>query len=498
MMDDSLTLAALLAHPNNGSLEVLTAALGVWKSVAAGVDERQLPDQTTPTLGILLTPTPANSWQIDALLRRTHDRGYTGLVLTGTPVGKGSCALASRLGMDLLQAANPIALARACWELLEARDALTLSAVRRVVQSIEYHAEDLADLLAHINATIGDGIALIDRQGALRSAGSPVPPELLARVSFDAWLDIVESTHQTLVSVPVDSGNRRDLRVALLGKSAGTAHRNALAAAVEVVMPMVAARLLIDEVEAVSDVSRSSGLLEDFLEERGSLDAEIERRMLARGWRTSGYHLGFRLIGRSRVDAFELLRLVRTELARLAVPEHATTRGAGVSGWLTFADAPSSTMLSQALRDLHTLHQRLQTHYPVATGVGSLTSGSAGLVTTLGEARDAATLAQQRPHTGWFLPINNLGLEQILLAWTASDTFTPAANTLLSPLREADLETLRVYLDEESSVKGTAHKLGLHRNTVSVRMQRIQEALGVDLHDPESRLAVQLALRAIR
>ncbi|MFE3175747.1 helix-turn-helix domain-containing protein [Amycolatopsis sp. NPDC059235] len=38
--------------------------------------------------------------------------------------------------------------------------------------------------------------------------------------------------------------------------------------------------------------------------------------------------------------------------------------------------------------------------------------------------------------------------------------------------------------------------LGLHRSTVTQRMERIAELLAVDLGDPDDRLAVHLATRA--
>jgi hypothetical protein len=284
----------------------------------------------------------------------------------------------------------------------------------------------------------------------------------------------------------------------LHGRNAGVAHRNALAAAVEVLMPNVAARLLVDEVESVSDVSRSSGLLGDFLESRGNLNPEVEQRMLARGWRVSGHHLGFRMVARGRVDPLELLRFLTSKLALLPVDSHATTRGAGVIGWLTVAQAPTPAQLAHHVRDLHELHSSALSTFPIATGVGALGSGSEGLATTLGEARDAARLAADRARSRWFVPIDSLGLEQLLLSWTSSDTFAPAAQSLLGPLSETERLTLAAYLDEESSVLATAHRLGLHRNTVSARIQRIQAALGADLSDPETRLALQLACRVTR
>ena len=62
-------------------------------------------------------------------------------------------------------------------------------------------------------------------------------------------------------------------------------------------------------------------------------------------------------------------------------------------------------------------------------GVGSLATGSAGLTSSLSEAADAARIAVTRSSTGWFLRVDGLGLEQLLLAWTGNDTFVPAAGT---------------------------------------------------------------------
>ena len=266
-------------------------------------------------------------------------------------------------------------------------------------------------------------------------------------------------------------------------------------------MPAVAARILIDEVAEVSDASVSSGVLRDFIDLRGAPDADVERRMLERGWRTAGYHLAFRIIGRARIDTFQLLRFVTRELGTIAADSHATTSGRGVSGWLTFAEPPTPQQVEAHVTELRGLHLAARRDFNVATGVGSLESGSAGLTASLSEATDAARIAVDRSATGWFVRVDGLGLEQLLLAWTGNDTFVPAARSLLAPLQEGGgelLETLSAYLDHESGIAATAAALGLHRNTVSTRIQRAQELLGVDMADPEARLALHLACRAVR
>lgn len=502
-MSEPLRLGVLLAHPGNGGLRVVVQADDVeWTDAVIETTEQDLPSESTGGIVILTSPPPPTPWQRDALVRRIRDRGFRALAVPHAEgFDAGSQALAMRLGLTLLHVERPLELAKACWQLVEAGDALTLAYVRKVAQSIEYHAEGLPDLLRHLSASVGHGIALIDSEGVLLQAGGELEVEVHAAIDFTGWIDVARTAAAAAASVRVDSPTRAGLRLAFFGRGLSDRQLSALAVAAEVAMPAVAARILIDEVDAVNDASLSSGVLRDFVDLRGTPDPDVERRMLERGWRTTGYHLAFRIIGRARLDPFQLLRFITTALGSIAVDSHATTSGRGVSGWLTFTEPPSPGQVEAhvaALRDLHVAAGR---SFNIATGVGSLESGSAGLTASLNEAADAARIAVNRSATGWFVRVDGLGLEQLLLAWTGNDTFLPAARSLLAPLRQAGngelLDTLASYLDHESGVAATATALGLHRNTVSTRIQRAQELLGVDMDDPEARLALHLACRAV-
>ncbi|MFD0473694.1 helix-turn-helix domain-containing protein [Nonomuraea thailandensis] len=67
---------------------------------------------------------------------------------------------------------------------------------------------------------------------------------------------------------------------------------------------------------------------------------------------------------------------------------------------------------------------------------------------------------------------------------------------MLRPLLAIDrdgtlLETLGAVLDEGGALKA-AERLGVHRNTITTRLDRIKSA-GFDLDDAVTRLALQLA-----
>lgn len=93
-----------------------------------------------------------------------------------------------------------------------------------------------------------------------------------------------------------------------------------------------------------------------------------------------------------------------------------------------------------------------------------------------------------------------VGVKRLLFGWYTTEALTQLARDILEPIRAGStngelLDTLECYLDTESSLTDTAAALGIHRNTVTRRLRRIEELIGVSLHHPDERLALQLACR---
>ncbi|GAB3261436.1 PucR family transcriptional regulator [Arthrobacter pigmenti] len=502
-MSKQLSVSHLLSHSANGGLNILVGDENtLWPDVVVEFSESRFPNHVEGALAILTAPPPRDAWQQDALIRRMRDRGFRALAMPGAgSFGKGTQVLAVRLGLVLLSVERPMELARACWQLLQGRDSLTLDFVRKISHSFEYRADRLSDLLRVLASNIGYGIALVASDGVVLQAGGELPVELLNEISFGPWVDTVSTAHGDAASVRVDSPSRAGLRLAVFGNGLSDTQLNALSVAAEVMMPGIAARLLIDEVADVNDATAASGLLRDFLEQYPVADAELEQRMQDRGWRTGGYHVAFRVTGRSHLDTFQLLRMMKQELAEIKTDSHAVISGRGVTGWLRFQGPPVPQDLEAQVTRLRRMHHNLRIALNVATGIGTLDSGRAGLYTSINGANDAARIAMNRSAAGWFVRIDALGLEQLLLSWTENDRFVPAAKSLLAPLQRDGaklLTTISSYLDHESSISATAEAMDLHRNTVAARIHRVQDLLGLDLTDPETRLAVHLACRALQ
>ncbi|MEU2119074.1 PucR family transcriptional regulator [Streptomyces sp. NPDC016459] len=148
--------------------------------------------------------------------------------------------------------------------------------------------------------------------------------------------------------------------------------------------------------------------------------------------------------------------------------------------------------------------ERAGVHPPVVVvGVaGSWAAASAGLR----HAAETATAAQGLSDRPWY---DARRLDIDLLLWRLhfhGDTVLAAfVDRAIGPLRDHDrtsrpplLPTLETYLAHAGRKAETARELHLNRQTLYNRLARISELLGTDLDDPQTVLALSLALRARR
>ncbi|MEU8764039.1 PucR family transcriptional regulator [Streptomyces sp. NPDC048659] len=146
--------------------------------------------------------------------------------------------------------------------------------------------------------------------------------------------------------------------------------------------------------------------------------------------------------------------------------------------------------------------ERAGVHPPVVVvGVaGGWAAASAGLR----HAAETATAAQGLSELPWY---DARRLDTDLLLWRLRDHPDLAAfvDRAIGPLRDHDrtsrpplLPTLETYLAHAGRKAETARELHLNRQTLYNRLARIAELLGTDLDDPQTVLALSLALRARR
>ena len=139
----------------------------------------------------------------------------------------------------------------------------------------------------------------------------------------------------------------------------------------------------------------------------------------------------------------------------------------------------------------------------VVCGLGQCASDLRAWRESFEQARAAHRTAQQ-----WKLDaplaFKDMGVDRLLSLLAGSSELTHFYHETLgeltdnTPQNNEFISTLEAFFEEHGNLTRTAKRLHIHRNTLLYRMDRIREISGLDLSNPETRLAVHLALRIRR
>lgn len=159
-----------------------------------------------------------------------------------------------------------------------------------------------------------------------------------------------------------------------------------------------------------------------------------------------------------------------------------------------------------AARDLAlAVQDRVEERYgvPVVCGVGQSASDLRAWRESFEQARAAhRTALQWRLNAP--LAFREMGVYRLLSLLAGSPELSRFYRETLGELTEETpqnaefLATLEAFFEEHGNLTRTAKRLHIHRNTLLYRMDRIKEISGLDMENPETRLAVNLALRIRR
>ncbi|MBI3913529.1 MAG: helix-turn-helix domain-containing protein [Chloroflexi bacterium] len=140
----------------------------------------------------------------------------------------------------------------------------------------------------------------------------------------------------------------------------------------------------------------------------------------------------------------------------------------------------------------------------LATGVGKIARELSALRESYREAQQARSIAARLAETAP-LYFGDLNVYRLLFKLEDSPELAAFCHETLGALIEYDraqksnlLETLAAYFAHHGNLTQTAAALHVHRNSLHYRMARIGEIGKSDLDNSETRLALQLALRAYR
>jgi hypothetical protein len=120
------------------------------------------------------------------------------------------------------------------------------------------------------------------------------------------------------------------------------------------------------------------------------------------------------------------------------------------------------------------------------------------------QAEHAIDLGTRIGRAGQVISYDELGIYRLLLQIGDMHQLWQFAGDVLGPLIEYDaahkldlVGTLSVYLSQHGSLKQTARVLRVHANTVTYRMQRIEQLTPLSLADPDDRLIAHVAVKII-
>ena len=138
-----------------------------------------------------------------------------------------------------------------------------------------------------------------------------------------------------------------------------------------------------------------------------------------------------------------------------------------------------------------------------SVGIGNLANGVGELARSHVEARQALRLTRRAGGRARVASYRSLGAFRLLLEVQSPDALRRFVNELLGSLLQYAqsrdtplLETLEALSAARWIRRAAARQLGIHINSMTYRVERIQALTGLQLDDPETRVAISIALRA--
>ena len=138
-----------------------------------------------------------------------------------------------------------------------------------------------------------------------------------------------------------------------------------------------------------------------------------------------------------------------------------------------------------------------------SVGIGNLANGVGELARSHVEARQALRLTRRAGSRARVASYRSLGAFRLLLEVQSPEALRRFVDELLGPLlayaqsRDTPLlETLEALSAARWVRRAAARQLGIHINSMTYRVERIEELTGLQLDDPETRVAISIALRA--
>lgn len=207
------------------------------------------------------------------------------------------------------------------------------------------------------------------------------------------------------------------------------------------------------------------------------------------------------MAGRGRQDR---IHAALTDLVRRRMGGGLTlTRSSSAVVLLSEEVAPDLAAAERMAEQLHAAAGPLLRPGSASVGVGNLAESVSELARSHHEARQALRLSRRAGIRAKVTSYRALGAFRLLLDVQSPDALRRFVSEVLGPLlkyaesRETPLlETLEALAAARWVRRAAARNLEIHVNSMSYRVERIEAISGLKLDDPETRVAIAIALRA--
>ena len=465
-----------------------------------------VPDGVADCMCVIAGPLDLHSTRLDSLLLRMHRQRAAGVLLPVTRLPEPTDLLARSLGFNVLGAPPEHVgdVVRGWWQMLAEKALLVRrrsDEICRELRVVWLECRRTEDFLARAAELLGGRIVWSGGGEAPRGFGA-LPAAVAARYAAS-----------------IDWG--RGLGGLLSAELA--AADDAVDGAMPYLRDLVGVLVDRESMEIESELRLRGELLLELLVDRGAPTGSVLRAAERFGMDLSRENIvaiwdldNFTELARG--PNLPEIRILRLKRELMNVLEAETRRAYGDAWVLPHSDAfvvvfpgraaewPAGRVVD-VLRGVQRRALAVVSAFGVdgiTVGAGSSYSGAPGLRQSFSEAHEALLVGRAHHGANTVTHFKDLGLQRFLFGWFDSPRSRQLAVEFVKPLLEDDphqraelLPTLRAYLEAGSRLTPAAQALGIHRNTLRYRLDRVAQLLDLDLADPDVRLVLQLIVRVL-
>ena len=167
-----------------------------------------------------------------------------------------------------------------------------------------------------------------------------------------------------------------------------------------------------------------------------------------------------------------------------------------------FELSPDQGRPDQAIEFAEAIMRRANEEYadiPMRCGIGNQATDISAWRLSFRQAGQSLAMARKlrRDQPLYYA---ELSVYRLLMQLEHNPELIAFKNRVLGPLLAQEgsgelIHTLEVYFENNANLSQAAEALFIHRNTLTYRLERVAEICSIDMNNPETRLAAQLALR---